>query len=137
MRHENIVVRSLTEQDLYAVKAIDAESGNSVAEMLEDHGYAWGAFLNDILAGYCTLGGSEDYDELDGHVLCDVYVLPLYRNRGIAAHLIQEAISQSISNCDCDTKVFLTILDDGLQRFYKKLGFTYTGNGIMVKDCIA
>lgn len=127
----NRIVRELTESDFSDVEKLDDESGFSLKDMLDCACYAWGIFENDILIGYCSLGGADVLDEDDDDSICsdpdydvcaslllsDVYVLPEYRHQNFATQMIQNVISKT------DQTVYCCPLCLELESFYEKLGF--------------
>lgn len=136
---KNLIVRQLTEKDEKQVEYLDIASGNYVGQWLEDEGYSWGIFENDILVGYCTMGAADDCCRaitdypgwtFDSLLLGDVYVNPLCRHHGYATRMIEEVIKQKSGN----ELVFLTLMHDGLIEFYKKFGFVLIAEGVMVLE---
>lgn len=131
-------VRALTEEDVKQVAGLDELSGNSVADMLDCEEYAWGVFAGQELIGYCTIGGAEEYDDYAEYkfgdlLLSDVFVKEEFRSKGVASALVEEVLSRCVAH---NEKVFITILDDNLAEFYKKLGFVTIDalGGTMVRD---
>lgn len=120
-----ITVRELTEEDASHAAVLDELSGQELVECLDCEGYVWGVFYGDHLAGYCSIGGAEDYEGFrgwnhDALVLCDVYVSEKYRGKGLASELIETVISENTNHGE---KLYITILDDHLAEFYEKFGF--------------
>lgn len=120
-----ISVRALTEQDAPQVGVLDEMSGNKLCDGLDSEDYVWGVFYGDKLAGYCSLGGAEDYEGFrgwndDALVLCDVYVSEKHRGKGMASEMIEAVISENTAHGE---KIFVTILDENLAEFYEKFGF--------------
>lgn len=145
-------IRELTLDDLERVWKLDDASGNSVGQWIEEleagekSDYAFGAFVDGELIGYCTIGYADDCaDCIDKHplhnsdslLLSDVYVLPEYRHQEIATELISRAVELKME-CEPDSKsIFLTLLYDSLGDFYKKLGFDWvddTHKYAMIKE---
>lgn len=135
----NIKVLPLTEVYLKETEKLDKISGNSVAELLDSYGYAWGLFKNARLIGYCTLGYADNCCELitnhknysyNSLLLSDVFIHPDYRGNNYSLYLINEAIKQGNENLE---SVFLTLLDDNLSYLYKKCGFINISSNIMIK----
>ena len=130
-------IRSLTEDDVKEVSFLDDLSDNGVASMVDCEDYAWGIFVNNVLVGYCTIGGADvgDYEEeaewaYDSLLLSDVFIHPEHRGKGFAKLLVNEALKQA--NPDNES-VFLKVLDDRLAYLYESLGFKYLHDGTMVK----
>lgn len=130
-------VRALEEADMKQVAALDRLSGFKVFDGLESEEYAWGVFAGLELVGYCTLGGADDpdmgYNQLkewnnDSLVLSDVYVKEEWRGKGVASLLINQALEKA---CPEKESVFLTVLDDRLAAFYRRLGFIEVADGTM------
>lgn len=143
-----LTVKPLSEKYYRSVEKLDEASGNCVADMLDyddevdNFAYAWGLFKNNRLIGYCTIGGADDcggtiaacpgYAGVDSLLLSDVFVMPRQRGQGCGAFLVNEAIK--LRTKDDKQLVFLTLLDDNLSYFYKKIGFSSIGDGNMVRD---
>ena len=139
-----LVVKALSEDAYADVEMLDICSGNSVANMLDCVGYAWGLFEGDTLVGYCTIGGADELvneegfsypgASVDSLLLSDVFVDAEYRGRGYAEFLVDEAVRQATE--EANELVFLTVLDDGLARLYEKCGFEVINEkvGLMVRD---
>lgn len=135
-------VRGLTEDDTTIVLPLAAQSDfQSIAMMLEYEEYAWGLFEeregdNDKLIGFCSIGGADADDDLcqypeytdDSLLLCDVFIDEAYRGKGLGSLMVQRAISYQ----DSSASIFCTVLDDNLKYFYKKLGFKWKGDGVLV-----
>jgi GNAT superfamily N-acetyltransferase len=131
-------IRELIELDMFQVEEMDFYSGDCVADELESDEYAWGAFVDGELVGYCTLGCADaDYESFGTHpsysfdslLLSDVYVLPEYRGQKCASQLIRSAISLKRESQEA---VFLMVLEDSLIKLYEGLGFKCMGEGVMV-----
>lgn len=136
---KTLKIRALVELDECKVERLDALSGNDVADWLYDENSAWGAFLNEELVGYCTIGdaciGDEEIENhpaysFDSLLLSDVYILPEYRGRKYASQLIETAIE---GRRESNETVFLTVLSLELGRLYKPLGFTFIEDELMVR----
>ena len=121
-------VRVIEFQDLEAVKELDELSGNGVYDTIKDYEeevadyeYAWGAFLNGELIGYCTLGGADEYDDAKDGDLClsDVFIKEEYRGNGYGTALVEESLKQHSESGN----VFADLLDSNLMYFYGPLGF--------------
>ena len=142
----HIYIRSLDENDYEQVANLDRASRASfyhfnVRDMLDAENYAHGIFVDNILVGYCTIGGAEeityadDYEYSDTYgdealLLGDVCVLPEYRGNGYASSLVGEVRSKQNPN----KSVFLDILDDRLSYFFGRLDFQLLEDGLMVKE---
>lgn len=141
----DIEVRTIRFADLDAVKELDEMTGNDVFDMIDDdeesvneQDYAWGAFLNGELIGYCTLGGAEEFeDDFDIYVdddLClgDVFIKEEYRRKGYGTELVAKAIAAKTTNGE---SIFATILDTDLMSFYESLGFKliHMGGGVIYR----
>ena len=133
-------VRPLDESNMEQVAALDSLSGNCVADGLDSEEYAWGVFAGLELVGYCTLGGADDpdmgYIQLKewndaSLVLSDVYVKEEWRGKGVGSLLINQALEKA---CPEKESVFLTVLDDRLAAFYRRLGFVEVEDGTMVRQ---
>ena len=96
-KHDKIVVRPFTAEDLFEVTEMDNCSGNDVRHTVEEleykeiNDYSWGIFVNDVLVGYCTIGYADGVgDKIENHplhgddayLLSDVYIKPEFRNKG-------------------------------------------------------
>lgn len=142
-------VRPLTPEDEESVKIMDYDSGFSVADMLDAENYAYGIFDEDgFLDGYCTLGDVDGcmpefvtkdklYDPEDSLLLSDVYVDPHLRKHGYATKLIREAIKQKFASKQMKPSVYLTIINDDVEKLYEKIGFKFIEpfeEGFMVLD---
>ena len=66
MNDTQIIVRPFVKADLDDVIKMDEESGYYVQQWVEDieidenNDYSWGIYINNILAGYCTIGYADD-----------------------------------------------------------------------------
>jgi len=135
-------VRPLKEQDGSAAQKMDSQSGYNISPMLDgNEDYAWGVFKGEMLVGYCTIGYAEDtYEGVVLHpaytneslLLSDVYVSPEHREEGCASYLVSQAIKRRTEN-DKEL-VLLTVLDEKLASFYKRLGFVQLADGVMLRD---
>ncbi len=140
---ERLVVRSLNEEDFDIVKALDERSGNSLADMMDCDDYGFGLFKDDVLIGYCSVGGADVYeDDIENYpgytddslLLGDVFVVPEEAGKGFGSILVDEAIKLATENNK--ELVFCPLLDNNLVNFYEKLGFkVIDGEGyFMVRD---
>lgn len=137
----NIVIRPFTHADIDDVIEMDDESGNSVSQWVENlddtdgNDYSWGIYVNNVLAGYCTIGYADDiYPVIENHplhgdeayLLSDVYVKPAFRHRGYGLRLIKGAIEGRFAK-ETKLPVFLQMLvsHDELRYFYQKAGFEW------------
>lgn len=143
-----IYTRVLTYSDLEMVSWLDEQSGNHVSEWLDDkdyyvRDYAYGIFLNDLLVGYCTIGGAdcqqgiigehEDYNQYT-YLLSDVFISPEYRKYGFGSELIKEAIRLKKA-VEGDNTVYIVIMEEKLFHFYNPIGFKWCkGNNIIDSD---
>ena len=135
-----LTIRPLTEDDSSAVDELDELSGNYVVQWLDANNYAWGAFLENKLIGYCTTGYGDAIEEHPEHgcdsiLLSDVFILPEYRRNGYATIMIKEALNlRHQSDGTPNETVFLTVLHDDLAALYQPLGFTFIDtNGNMIQ----
>lgn len=143
----NLSIRGLTRKDLDVAIQMDEESGNALTQWIEDleeedeSDYGFGAFLNEELIGYCSIGYADDVGaSIDNHplhtsdslYLSDVYVKPPYRKNGYALQMIETSLA--LANPQNEA-VFLTVLYDNLEHLYNKLGFEFIDDsGNMVRD---
>lgn len=122
-------VRGLDEQDRDQVEAMDEMSGNCLGQWLDCEEYGWGLFLDEELIGYCSVGGADDcagmisdhalYDT-EAYILSDVYVKRDCRGRGLGTMMVNSVLEKFD-----DMPVFLTVLYDQLEDFYKHCGFEW------------
>lgn len=128
----NVEIRAIRYSDMPNVKSMDSESGFNVFgalacyDELEFGDYAYGAFLNGKLIGYCTVGGAEEYDKYKDYrindlCLSDVFVKEEYRHKHIGSIMVAKAIALEFKGVR--RNVFATILTDDDLQFYKDLGF--------------
>jgi GNAT superfamily N-acetyltransferase len=104
--------------------------------LLEKHWLAV-ALAGDELAGVATACLFFTIEAGDFAELEDLYVLPAYRNRGIARCLIDTAAQWSLSKGAELLEAVITPegqQQHGLDRFYAKHGFKKTGRAIFVRD---
>ncbi len=142
-------VRGLTRSDLCAIKDIDSTKGNTfeLAPMIEndcycleeedESEYAFGAFIDNKLIGYCTIGGADviddepaitkdpKYNPYHDLLLSDVYILPEYRNNGYGSCMVEEAIKIKQGLEPDANNIYLTVMDENLGCFYQKIGFSW------------
>lgn len=148
-KHDKIVVRPFTAEDLFEVTEMDNCSGNDVRHTVEEleykeiNDYSWGIFVNDVLVGYCTIGYADGVgDKIENHplhgddayLLSDVYIKPEFRNKGYGTTLVKETIKGRFAS-EKKLAVFLEILSCELEDFYSKIGFEIipdTDNSCMV-----
>lgn len=126
---DNIIVKPIELKDIETVKKFDEAANNDVYGMIiddfedgEPQDYAYGIYQDNILVGYCTIGGADvlDYDFIKNPrslLISDVYVDPDYRNKGYASHLITEVIKNRKNT------VYLSPLTYELIDLYKRCGF--------------
>ena len=144
-KEKELLVCPLTEKHLEQVVELDDLSGNYVEQWIEDNeDYAWGLFQGDELVGYCTIGGADDCPEAiekyDGYqqedfLLSDVYIKPKYRRQGYGHQMVQKVLEHVLK--EEQQNVFITLLYDGLAKFYEPLGFQWVDNSkeyCMVRD---
>lgn len=122
--------RTLRKIDLHKVRELDELSGNNVEQWLQDlmnpyddASNCYGAFIEEELVGYFTIGDAcgvldLDYIGPDDELLSDVYVKKEYRHQGIATDMLED-----ILYFHNDVDVYLTLLHDDLIPFYENLGF--------------
>lgn len=137
-----LFVKPLSEEHRLEVEAMDDMSGNYVSQWLEDNeDYAWGLFAEEKLVGYCSIGYADDCGEqIEGYpgytsdslLLSDVFVLPEYRGQGFGSFMVNEAVK--LRTEEDKQFVFLTVMYDRLSHFYEKIGFSFIGEGSMVRD---
>ena len=137
----SIIVRPFTYADLADVISMDDESGNDVHPWVQDlegenNDYSWGIYVDDKLAGYCTIGYADDvWEAIENHplynnntyLLSDVYMKPEYRHQGYGLKLITETIKGRFAKEET-LPVFLQAFYDDLKHFYSKAGFEYIPN---------
>lgn len=139
---ENITVRPFTHSDLADVVEMDEMSGNDVSQWVgelepdEDNDYSWGIYIDNKLAGYCTIGYADDMCDVienhplnknDAYYMSDVYMKPEYRHHGYGLKLITETIKGRFKS-ECEMAVFLQTFYDNLKNFYAKAGFEWIPN---------
>lgn len=141
---ELMVVRPLTEDDKDFVWNLDELSGYHLSDALKDNKeYAWGVFVGERLAGYCSIGYADEFvDDGNGNgypkctpesiLLENVFVSPNYRKQGCGSYMVDEAIRKFTENYK--QRVFLPLLDSSLSGFYQKVGFSTVGEGVMMRD---
>ncbi len=139
MNNASITVRPFRYDDLADVIEMDAESGNFVQQWVEDikyedddcNGYSWGIYIDNTLAGYCTIGYADDVcPAIENHplhrdesyLLSDVYMKPDYRHQGYGLKLITETIKGRFAKEET-LPVFLQVFYNDLKCFYSKAGF--------------
>ena len=140
----SIIVRPFTYADLADVISMDDESGNDVHPWVQDlegenddyNDYSWGIYVDDKLAGYCTIGYADDvWEAIKNHpiynnntyLLSDVYMKPEYRHHGYGLTLITETIKGRFAKENVQP-VFLETFDEKLSCFYEKAGFEVISN---------
>lgn len=123
-------VRLLKESDADEVRKLDDmnEYGFSASEWC-DESIGFGAFKQNRLIGYCTLGNADVCDGRiqsypgftnDALLLSNLYIRPEFRGLYYGSDLVEEAIKlQNTAN----EHVFLEIMDESLISFYEKHGF--------------
>ena len=133
---KSMKVRGLMLKNAEAVKQLDEGGGWNVAQWVEEleedevSDYAYGIFDNDLLVGYCTIGGADDVgdviekdvDYINGKslLLSDVYVTPDYRGMGVATKLITEAIELRVCYYE---NIYCEPSHPDLFNLYRKAGF--------------
>lgn len=144
MNTPSVIVRPFTYADLKDVIQMDEESGNYVAQWVKDleyedassNDYSWGIYVNNILAGYCTIGYADDVCSViknhslhgdESYLLSDVYVKPDQRHQGYGLKLIIETMKGRFAKEET-LPVFLQAFSDDLKCFYSKAGFEYIPN---------
>mgnify|MGYP004434668429 CR=1 FL=1 len=142
MKTPSIIVRPFTYADLKDVIQMDDESGNYVTQWVEnleyedDNNYSWGIYVDNILAGYCTIGYADDVCSViknhslhsnESYLLSDVYVKPDYRHQGYGLQLITETLKGRFAKEET-RPVFLQAFYNALKYFYNKAGFEYIPN---------
>ena len=127
-------VRPIPFSDEGKVIAMDWTSGFDVEQFLEDNeDFAWGAYLDGKLIGYCTLGYADDCCDLiekhpvhtsDSLLLSDVFVLPDFRHHGYGTQMVASAIQKrrKIDRIP-GNPVFVQLMTDQLKDFYSPIGF--------------
>ena len=122
---------------------MDQMSGFRMEQWLDDNvDFAWGLFHNYKLIGYCSIGIADDTEPLiEGHeaykedsslYLCDVFILPEYRNQGYGSQMIKESIETRWKMDGEKNTVYLHAMgitgdlpyDEKLKSFYEKIGFS-------------
>lgn len=91
--------------------------------LLDSGGYYLVYELDGRIQGWIALGTNYNYyyDQMEG-MIAELYVLPPYRNNGIAKKLCEEAVKQLKSSGY--QKVQLNVFaGNNAKRLYKKLGF--------------
>lgn len=142
---DKVVVRPFTHADLDDVIEMDNKSGNDVSQYVEylddtdDNDYSWGIYVNNILAGYCTIGYAAvvcpvieshplhgKYGD-DSYQLSNVYVKSEFRHCGYGLRLIKGVIEGRFAK-EAKLPVFLEVpynKHNKLRRFYQKAGFEW------------
>ena len=136
---DNILVRLLTEKDAGQVDTMDSLSGFYVGQWLEDNSdYAYGAFINGELAGYCTVGGADDVSitimddsnySPESLLLSDVFVKAKYRHDGLATKMLKETCRQRVT----DETLYCEPIHPSLYDLYKRIGFKKIDDYTLVK----
>lgn len=131
-------VKKLGKNDLPEIMFLDRKSGCCVEDWVR-YGFdsAWGVFCNNFMIGYCSVTENKHYrntkDEKDEQrmVLDNVFILSSYRNNGAASFMIDTVLQKKEF---MKHPIFIMLLYEGLEKFYKNLGFKNTENmDIMVK----
>jgi len=136
---EKFYVRGLNYIDKEEILALDEQSYNDISvygdiynRLLEDEGedteesvYYFGAFLDDKLIGYCTIGGADEYYD-EGSLLSDVFIDENYRSKGYGTKMCEAIIKKH-----GEYPVYIDVLDNQ-DYFYKKMGFKSIGNGSLM-----
>lgn len=141
--HSNAFAAPLSIYQLSEVKTMDQMSGFRMEQWLDDNvDFAWGLFHNDKLIGYCSIGIADDteplieeheaYKEDSSLYLCDVFILPEYRNQGYGSQMIKESIETRWKMDGEKNTVYLHAMgitgdlpyDEKLKSFYEKIGFS-------------
>lgn len=135
--------RALEEKDYEQVSMMDELSGNCVSEWL-DTGSSFGAFAEDHLVAYLTMGYADDCGHtitanplwsIDARILSNVFVRNCHRGQGIGLALLKNTLSQEeLIGCE---SVFLAVMHDSLMGYYSKLGFAPIGEYYMVRPCLS
>ena len=140
---DKVVVRPFTCADIKDVSKMDDESGINILQFVRDldntydNVYSWGIYVNDTLAGYCTIGYAADICPViehhplhgkhgdDSYLLSNVYVRPEFRHRGYGLRLIKGVIEGRFAK---EEKLPVFIYEyysklRRLRRFFQKAGF--------------
>lgn len=140
---EEVIVKPLSAVDAQEIIKMDDMSGFYVSkwsdEMDKDNNYSWGIYVNHILAGYCTIGYTNDiFPVIENHPdyssesywLSNVFIKPEYRHEGYGLQMITGAI-WGRWKLEKTAPVFLAM--SKLQDFYGKAGFElFSGDVCMV-----
>lgn len=92
----------------------------------------WLAYINDAIAGYCTLNFKSKYPAFSGNnipEIMDLNVLPAFRKLGIGSALLDEAES-NVKNSIVGIGVGLYDGYGSAQKLYIKRGYVPDGMGI-------
>lgn len=131
---ENLIFKPITDNEKYQIKDLDAERDygqiyDFVQDCIEDSAYddveqdyVYGVFDADgKLLAYCTIGYADGIKGLKptDYILSDVYVRDGYRHKGIGEFMVQNAVATRKN-----TTIWLIALNQELEYFYKRLGFT-------------
>lgn len=132
-----ITVRKIEQKDKLKVRRLDRESRRHVERCMdEEDTVAFGVFDKRKLIAYMTVRRMEannyvrELDErLDGPLLCldNVYVNEKCRGKGYGVLMIKETIRGH------KLPIILTPMTDSLIEYYEKLGFSHTGDHLMIK----
>jgi aminoglycoside 6'-N-acetyltransferase I len=111
-------------------------AGNLNAMLAEDDCWAALAVVDGVPAGIVTVSTTRDIEYGRIAEFGDLYIRPDYRGRGLAQQLM-EAGQAWCKSIGCNA-VLLTIAradneQEGLVRFYRKLGFELTDR--MIAEC--
>ena len=139
---ETVTTKPLGKSDVATISELDKLSGFHVLEWVEDFS-GWndeslGLKLGGKLFGYCTIGYADNEcpvitdHELwtpDSYQLSDVFILPACRHRGYGSKMVKEAIGGRYVS-EGKRPVFLQVLNEKLQTFYRAIGFSRISNAM-------
>lgn len=89
-----------------------------VSALVKEESNLYVAFENEQAMGLCLVG--EDPDDENAEIMSDVFIGPEFRRKGIGSYLVKMTI---LSKPLLYKTIKLSVLDDKLVSFYKKLGF--------------
>jgi len=148
MRVKALTIRPLNLEDMQGVQTLDDLSGNDLMSWLEDnYDYAWGAFLDNELIGYCSIGFADELKDILSNIdyldynpnslmVKDLFITEENRNVGYGSVLLQTAMNYRLKINPENIFVYAPNTTIELCNFLYKNGIELqeSRNGIFVKE---